>query len=321
MTSPLSPDVLSQSSPEIASNLGGQERTTPAPLNLNFFKSLADKRATRELYIKALEDEVLRLKELYSTVCLEKEKLVATNQQLRDALAQQGVQFMTAAGPDDLSSVGNTSGTSPGTSLAPPSLTSFSPSQSSPGFVNNMPHMAADQLRAPMPSPHGKGVDGEQAGIDFVLALEKPCMTHLPALLERSANSDGDPCGHALMVSCPPTPIKSESAQTSPQTPAFTETRAQPSPGVAGLNTPDLATLMDLSKRLDLDGEITPVMAWSMIRGHPRFSDLRSDDIKRLADELGQKVRCYGFGAVLEEFELRDAFENILPCDPETMVY
>lgn len=206
MTSPLSPDFLSQNSPEVASTLGGQERTTPAPLNLNFFKSLADKRATREtnppkrrgpkpdskpaltrrqelnrqaqrthrerkeLYIKALEDEVLRLKELYSTVCLEKEKLIAANKQLRDALAQHGVQFMTAAGPEDLSSMGNASATSPGTSLAAGSLTSFSPSQSSPGFVSSMQPMAANQMRAAMAPPHGKGVDGEQAGIDFVLA-------------------------------------------------------------------------------------------------------------------------------------------------------
>ncbi|PFH63317.1 hypothetical protein XA68_13774 [Ophiocordyceps unilateralis] len=351
-----SPDHLSQSSPEAASAFGGPERSTPAPLNVNFFKSLADKRATRdtnppkrrgpkpdskpaltrrqelnrqaqrthrerkELYIKALEDEVLRLKELYSTVSLEKEKLVEVNTQLRDALAHHGVQFMTGAGQEDMSSnlsMGNASGTSPGASFAAGSLTSFSPSQSSPGFTSKMQQMTADPSRATAQPPKGKA-DCDQAGIDFVLALEKPCMQHLPFLLERAADADGEPCGHALMASCPPTPLTSVPAKKSP---ANTETQVNPSQGFGGLTKPDLATLFDLSKKLDLDGEITPVMAWGMIRGHPRFTDLRSDDIRRLADELSQKVRCYGFGAVLEEFELRDAFESILPCDPETMVY
>ncbi|RDA86002.1 hypothetical protein CP532_4866 [Ophiocordyceps camponoti-leonardi (nom. inval.)] len=408
MASSLSPDHhQSQSSPEAASAFGGPERSTPAPLNLNFLKSLADKRATRdnnppkrrgpkpdskpaltrrqelnrqaqrthrerkELYIKALEDEVLRLKELYGNVSLEKEKLVEANRQLRDALAQHGIQFIPSAGQENLSSnlsMGNASGTSPGASFAAGSLTSFSPSQSSPGFTSNMHPMTADQLRATTQPTKGSGVDCEQAGIDFVLAeagyliarrgggekdvekagteeegeganldqtteigfaddgglterpfrLEKPCMQHLPILLERAAGSDSKACGHALMMSCPPTPSTNESAYT-PK--VKKESQSNPGQEFMGLNKADLATLLDLSKKLDLDGEITPVVAWGMILSHPRFTELRSDDIRRLADELSQKVRCYGFGAVLEEFELRDAFESILPCDPETMVY
>lgn len=27
------------------------------------------------------------------------------------------------------------------------------------------------------------------------------------------------------------------------------------------------------------------------------------------------------FGAVMEEFELQDAFESVLPCEPDTMVF
>ncbi|RCI11437.1 hypothetical protein L249_7337 [Ophiocordyceps polyrhachis-furcata BCC 54312] len=413
MASSLSPDQhQSQSSPEAASAFGGSERSTPAPLNLNFLKSLADKRATRgkrrlpfpyripynnppkrrgpkpdskpaltrrqelnrqaqrthrerkELYIKALEDEVLRLKELYGNVSLEKEKLVEANRQLRDALAQHGIQFIPSAGQENLSSnlsMGNASGTSPGTSFAAGSFTSFSPSQSSPGFTSNMHPMTADQMRATTQPTKGNGVDCEQAGIDFVLAygssassraylsppppeeeanldqtteigfaddggftgrpfrLEKPCMQHLPILLERAAGSDSKPCGHALMVSCPPTPSTNESVEASSI--VKKETQSNPGQEFMGLNKADLATLLDLSKKLDLDGEITPVVAWGMILSHPRFTELRSDDIRRLAEELSQKVRCYGFGAVLEEFELRDAFESILPCDPETMVY
>lgn len=56
----------------------------------------------------------------------------------------------------------------------------------------------------------------------------------------------------------------------------------------------DLVSLMDLSKRLNLEGEITPVHAWGMVCMHERFSELGVGDIKELVGELVQKVRCYG---------------------------
>ena len=61
------------------------------------------------------------------------------------------------------------------------------------------------------------------------------------------------------------------------------------------LSKPDLANLLDLSKRLNLDGEITPVMAWGMILSHERFSELRLEDFQKLTQELGGKIRCYGY--------------------------
>jgi hypothetical protein len=60
------------------------------------------------------------------------------------------------------------------------------------------------------------------------------------------------------------------------------------------LSKSDLSNLLDLSKRLNLDGEITPVMAWGMVLGHPRFSDLRFEDFERMSQELKGKIRCYG---------------------------
>lgn len=82
----------------------------------------------------------------------------------------------------------------------------------------------------------------------------------------------------------------------------------------------DLTSLMDLSKRLNLEGEITPVHAWGMVRCHERFWELRKDEIRELARELVTKVRCYGFGAVLEEFEVRDALDNIFFRKPDLMM-
>lgn len=92
---------------------------------------------------------------------------------------------------------------------------------------------------------------------------------------------------------------------------------------------PDLMKLLDLSNRLPLDGEITPIMAWAKILQDECFRDLSKEDIELVKKELLAKVRCYGyvgitlisaehaltlpsFGAVLEEFEVSDALMTVL---------
>ena len=59
--------------------------------------------------------------------------------------------------------------------------------------------------------------------------------------------------------------------------------------------------LLDLSSRLNLEGEITPVMAWGRILAHPSVTNLGKEHISEICNELAPKIRCYGFGAVLEE--------------------
>lgn len=146
-------------------------------------------------------------------------------------------------------------------------------------------------------------------------------MNHLPWMLERGAATGiSEPCGHALMASCPPEPF----SELSPEIPFGHHHQHQHSQGVhqgghqhpnppsngngsnnvgggdAGaatwtLSKADLTTLLDLSKRLNLDGEITPVMAWGMVLAHPRLGELGQEDFGRLAEELRGKVRCYGY--------------------------
>lgn len=124
-------------------------------------------------------------------------------------------------------------------------------------------------------------------------SLEKPCMDHMPWLLERSSETGGEACGHALMATCPPEPFHELGSDI-----PFGQARGQPQAPARGptweLSKGDLATLLDLSKKLDLDGEITPVMAWCIILGHPRLSELRVEDFRKLIDDLKGKVRCYG---------------------------
>ena len=116
-------------------------------------------------------------------------------------------------------------------------------------------------------------------------------MTHMQFLVERSSEEDGDPCGHALMASCPPEPFPGDEIPFG-HNPTYLEGTA---PKTWDVSKGDLANLLDLSKRLNLDGEITPVMAWGMVLAHPRFSELKNEDFKSLCGNLGAKIRCYGY--------------------------
>lgn len=125
--------------------------------------------------------------------------------------------------------------------------------------------------------------------------LERPCMDHTQYLMVRAHNADDLVSGHALMATCPP---ESHIAH------APEEKYPHQMPDIA---MPDLMKLLDLSNRLPLDGEITPIMAWAAILRHPRFAELSKENFETMKTDLLAKVRCYGFGAVLEEFEVQDA--------------
>jgi hypothetical protein len=108
-------------------------------------------------------------------------------------------------------------------------------------------------------------------------------MDHMQFLMVRSATAvEAEISGHALMATCPPAShIEAHPDENYPH--------KMPDLGMA-----DLMTLLDLSNRLPLDGEITPVMAWAGIRSHPRFWELNTGDFDGLKEDLKAKVRCYG---------------------------
>ncbi|KAI0390960.1 hypothetical protein F5Y17DRAFT_34284 [Xylariaceae sp. FL0594] len=340
---------------------GSNDKSPLSSLNLNFLKTLSEKRTTRdgnppkrrgpkpdskpaltrrqelnrqaqrthrerkELYIKALEDEVLRLKEVFSNVSQEKDKAVEEARQLRNLLHQNGISTSNIPAMDEVMSnpsMGYTSSGSISGSYVAGSSSAYTPPMTS---LSSLPSVAGSQqmLGGHMGQQHGvqSVVDYDQAGIDFVLTLEKPCMDHLPWLLEKGTDQPGEPCGHALMASCPPEPFSELNSEIpfgnghggAAEDAEALATNGQPPVGKTWeLSKGDLATLLDLSKRLDLDGEITPVMAWGMILGHPRLTELNSKDFEKITDDLKRKVRCYGFGAVMEEFEVRDALNAVL---------
>ncbi|EMF16514.1 uncharacterized protein SEPMUDRAFT_103885 [Sphaerulina musiva SO2202] len=282
-------------------------------------------RERKEMYIKALEQEVLRLKEIFAETARQRDAFHDENRRLKELLQQHGITYDFGATPIKFqrensgygaSSSGSISGSYQGTSestgFSPPAMSShMRPPQA-------MSAMQTGQMRSMAQLPNNR-LDYDSIGIDFVLTLERPCMDHMQYLLVRSHNPDGQEMhhpmenpddsqhehmsGHALMGSAAPwSHIKEKPTENYPhQMPT-------------DISNDTLAKLLDLSARLPIDreGEITPVMAWTMIYTNDRIRDLDKLDLERLKTNLTPKVRCYGFGAVLEEFEVRDALNTIL---------
>jgi hypothetical protein len=133
-------------------------------------------------------------------------------------------------------------------------------------------------------------------------------MDHMQYLVVRSHNSEGQDfkhplenpddrehdhmSGHAMMATCPPySHVKNKPNEPYPYQ-------------MPELGAPDLTKLLDLSARLPLnsDGEITPIMAWGILFRDPRITFLTIADFQRIRDEIGAKVRCYGWVAIIFSF-------------------
>lgn len=262
-------------------------------------------RERKEQYVKSLEDELLRVKDLYSKVSRDKDTLLEETRHLKNLLMLNGIPFNTQPGMAPSSNYGSEDFATASSVFSPAPSQFSNPSQ---GHVSG-----------PGPSSvgsQGSGmVDPEQAGIDFVLKLERPCMVHRQIIDGMVNSSGGPPCGHAMMASCAPP----EQNQDTPFNAKWTAGEAEMQ--TWDLSKGDLARLLDLSSKLELDGEITPVMAWKMVTMDPRVARLNQADFDAVATRLMERVRCYGFGAVMEAWEVRDAMENVLGHRNDAMVF
>lgn len=151
--------------------------------------------------------------------------------------------------------------------------------------------------------------------------LEATCRDHGEYLVRRSNASPNDPeealfSGHALMASCPPpSHIEQVAAQQGGLQPTYPHQAPQ-------VPYETLQTLLNLSQKIKADGfveggQVTPIMALQSLRGHRNYGTLTRDDVVGMIESIKNKVRCYGFGAVMEDFELRDALSTIFATKPE----
>lgn len=107
--------------------------------------------------------------------------------------------------------------------------------------------------------------------------------------------------GHALMATCPPPSYiaNTNDEQTYPHK-------------TYDLPHANLSTLLNLSRQLVTDGQITPIMALQHLKNHELYRTLTRGDVRIIIETLNTKVRCYGFGAVVEDFELMDCLSSVL---------
>ncbi|OAL17503.1 hypothetical protein AYO22_11538 [Fonsecaea multimorphosa] len=173
-----------------------------------------------------------------------------------------------------------------------------------------------------MPDMPGIFERDPQLGIDFILKLEQTCRDHEEYLVRRSADSpnteeDALFSGHALMASCPPpSHIARVPAEGGGLVPTY-EHKVPDAESVQILNN-----LLNLSQTLKGSaiptGQVTPIMALQSLKGHRNYATLTREDVLGMIESIRSKVRCYGFGAVMEDFELRDALSSIFATKPET---
>ncbi|KAF1840022.1 uncharacterized protein K460DRAFT_381517 [Cucurbitaria berberidis CBS 394.84] len=257
-------------------------------------------RERKELYIKALEQEVIRLKDTFATTSRERDAFAEENRRLKELLMAHGISFELASPTNGMGRIGSSSyGSSSGSA-------SYGPGSASTGYTSppqSLQHRGSSshdvQSQQPLTMQQNP-LDYDQIGIDFVLTLERPCMDHMQYLMVRAHDADETISGHALMATAPPDAHIANCPQ---------EHYPHQMPDV---KMPDLMKLLDLSNRLPLDGEITPIMAWAKILKDEKFRELSKEDLGLIKGELLAKVRCYGFGAVLEEFEVSDALMTVL---------
>ncbi|KKA17354.1 hypothetical protein T310_8819, partial [Rasamsonia emersonii CBS 393.64] len=134
--------------------------------------------------------------------------------------------------------------------------------------------------------------------------LEAPCRDHTEYLCREAAKDVENQMffsGHALMASCPP-PSHIENVPEGNQYPHQTY----------DLPSANLETLLNLSKQLVSEGQVTPIMVLQSLKNHELYHTLTREDVKTIIDTLYAKIRCYGFGAVVEDFELQDCLSSVL---------
>jgi len=136
------------------------------------------------MYIKALEQEVLRVKEVFGNTARERDQLAEEVRKLKEIIAAHGISYDLSTPPTN--AFGRTGSTSYGSSGGSISG-SYGPSTNSTGYTSppNMPPYAPPQVPGSNPNmqqqqqhmaqqvPPNGNMDYDQIGIDFVLTYDR----------------------------------------------------------------------------------------------------------------------------------------------------
>ncbi|OJJ46164.1 hypothetical protein ASPZODRAFT_133166 [Penicilliopsis zonata CBS 506.65] len=290
----------------------GEMTTTNASLQQN-----------REL-VQSLKNENDILKEILMSHGIQFEAELERRRAERQVTAYQPASFAgssngTPTGPPSTSNFYTTPSTTAPSSLSPHGsatervvVSPEEPSMQSQAVHSHAadPSMELDysgpvKSNGPVPAVSGIFETDPQLQVDFILTLESPCRVHTEYLCRRSITEAEDEnmpfSGHALMATCPP-----------PTYIANTTAEQQYPHQTYDLPVANLSTLLNLSRQLVTEGQVTPIMALQCLKNHELYRTLTRDDVKIIMETLNTKIRCYGFGAVVEDFELMDCLNSVL---------
>jgi hypothetical protein len=133
-------------------------------------------RERKEMYIKALEQEVLRLKETFADTAKERDAFAEENRRLKELLMAHGIQYDLGS-PNGMARFTNSSygGSSSGSVSG-----GYGTGTNSTGYTSppTMAHRSSISHEMPMSQlqqapPPNSGMDYDQIGIDFVLTYDR----------------------------------------------------------------------------------------------------------------------------------------------------
>lgn len=149
-------------------------------------------------------------------------------------------------------------------------------------------------------------LNNPQVGIDFVLALERPCLphlrdSHLDHIVESKEGSlhSHNVSGHVYTASL---------SLWQPTDPSRTNSETYK------VSATELSRLLQSSLNIPIDSdEITPIQIWHHLKSVSLPSDLHIDNLGRLAEELVKYVECLHFGAIVKIENVRMVLGDLFP--------
>ncbi|KAJ6141565.1 hypothetical protein N7470_009955 [Penicillium chermesinum] len=272
-------------------------------------------RERKEQYVRSLETEVLRLRSSEMNLQVQTEHLHNHISILQAILETNGLEYPVAPYERE------TLGSSALMHTQPPPVLHLK-DHPLRGSRSSRPHQPPDDVpvgSVALQPTIGNGLgqwgntterlcdkDLNEVGIEFVLALENPCLPHLEPL-----PNEGN--GHALTATMSltrlPAPHLHADGQGHGTANSQNSPRNCPNQGSAQAirnSSVIFNNLLALSHEIIFDEEISPIQAWSCIIQQPWAPQLEIRKIKELGELLLQYITCHGFGAVLS----RDAFND-----------
>ncbi|KAK5663303.1 hypothetical protein OQA88_3731 [Cercophora sp. LCS_1] len=249
-------------------------------------KAQIQHRQRKANYVKQLEADVDRYRELIADAQKETQNLIKQNSTMKRTLQQQ----FTPALQDDITM-----------GLV------FDPILNAPSFrITSSPSPSqypSSECSSSSPSPgFPSSPEQTQEAINFILALEHICRSHCDQTTGHTLTAT------SLALRSAPSPILNAASRSNPLLRKATPSDITP----VSWTTSDLTlqTLHGLACSINTaDLEITPVQAWFELAAQwPVEVLLRRDVLDGLKRELTGVVRCPHFGACME----REAFESVV---------